>query len=378
MQIKDFIKRLIRRYLRPILLCALREEFNKLDELGTLCSMQEKLNKLNKLDTLCAMQEKSHKDISSYFNAVLSNQLALSAATEGNIIIHTPWYARKFFYLDKYKGSLCFGRTTTSEKKDKIFILSIPKSGTYFLGLIFNKLGFERSPIHGGSGGYGDWRGLSTEERAETSGKYSVIMPYTTQYQLVMPGQYLMSHIHDEKSIDFLRQNFDKVLFSIRDLRSVFISHLRHLLFLPNKKILGQAIDETYCTTEQLQKYFLTPPGDFSIIVQAAILTSKIINEKSVNVVRYEELVSHDRDKMSNSLKAISKVSGCLQEEVFQAVENSEGQETWTFFNEHSNPHKIWDDTIENLFKKHGLDVLNEKLGYSREYVEVSCTQHRI
>jgi hypothetical protein len=360
---------MIRLYLRPVLICALREDLNKLDKLDTLCAIREELNKLN---TLCAIREELHKDIPSYFNVVLNNQIALSANVEGNIIMHTPWNLRKSFYLEKYNGSLCFGRTTTSTKKEKIFILTVPKSGTYFLGAIFDKLGFERSPVHGLSDGYADWRGLSTEQRAKQSSEYQVKMPFTTQYHLVQPGQYLMSHINNEEVINFLRkQNFDQVLFTVRDLRSVFISSLRHLLFLHNKKIFGQVIAETYCTTAQLQEYFLNPPDIFFLTVHTARLAAKLINDKSVNIniVRYEEVVSHDRDKMSNSLKAISKVSGCTQEEVFQAVENSEGKETWTFFNEHSDPQRIWDEATEALFKNHGLDVLNEKLGYNREYV---------
>jgi hypothetical protein len=225
-------------------------------------------------------------------------------------------------------------------------------------------LGYEAAGW-GHSDRHGDWRGL-TLDQLKTPYRFAVRMPYSIQINLVQPGQFLMGHPYEIRSImDAKLLGLNKILLSVRDLRHVFMSVVRHSLYFYRLKILKEDISDTNIKSDQLLDFIKKSNG---WVGQFGKACAELKNDPITRLVRYEELVSHDQTKMTSSLLSIADVADCSIDEVFEAVEKTEGQETVTFFKQHSRLKGVWNDEIEALFKSYGLDVLNEQLGYSRDY----------
>ena len=312
--------------------------------------------------------------LSDYLDAILNNQIALASPAE-RLALHTPWRERKFFTLERTpEGELCFRRPVAPKKKKKIFVTSIPKSGTNFVSVILGHLGWEGIGKGRGQGfgvyshAYEDHCGLTLQEIAR-SPHLAVRLPYSGQINLVQPGQILLGHLNDYRAItDAKLLGLTQLLVIVRDLRHVCVSHKRHILHWHKAKILKENILNTKVTSEQMLDYFANPLECQSIAIISKVC-GELKSDPIAHFVRYEELTSHDRNIMEPSLRSIAKVTDCSEDEVFDAAEKAEGQETMTFFKQHSALKGVWNDEVEALFKSYGLDVLNEQLGYSRDYI---------
>lgn len=84
-----------------------------------------------------------------------------------------------------------------------MFVTTLPKSGTYFLGAILKELGFEDTEIHAGPS-LTDYRSKTREQSLHDHLRFQVHLPYGVQVFLTLPGQYLLGHINP----DLIRAKF--------------------------------------------------------------------------------------------------------------------------------------------------------------------------
>lgn len=306
--------------------------------------------------------------LTQWQRANLCNQISLANKAAGKRTIYSPWEKRKSFFLEfNEKGQLCFlANGNPASNPRRIFVNTIPKSGTYFLGAILAEMGIIGIPIHALTNNYADERGLPPGNVAKF-----ISLPLASQIPLMQPNQFLLAHIENYESSflgEWMFQKNDVILLTIRDLRHCILSYMRHLD--SDVDVEGHITVFTPCVNYSSDDMydFLKSKKCNDIFNTARCHLALMESQHKIFLIRYEELMSSDRDVMLPSMEALSSALGCSVSEVIRAVEKKRDTKTATFTGDHVKLDAIWTDKVEELFIAKGGDILNEKLGYAREY----------
>lgn len=309
--------------------------------------------------------------------ALFYNQVSLANSKPGKVPLFTPWCSSEnsqvLSLIRLESGQLCFQCTKNEQTRSgPVFISTIPKSGTWFVLGIVKILGFQSSQIV-----TNDSTGLDKnktdifkdgfrDDRPIHSGIHNE-MPYELQTSLILPGQILHGHTH---AAPFLRTHLNNpFILSVRDLRFILLSWLRYFAMIndPEKyKTIPSANsfspnDLIHC----INKYSVDAPFTLKACVKDAI-TLKTHN--MCCLVRFEELNALQIEQMRPSAEAIAVATGKSVEDVYEAIRKVRGQPTSTFSGELSKVDKIWTPEVEVAFIQAGWHLLNEQLGYPRDY----------
>ena len=289
---------------------------------------------------------------------VLANQIILSSMTgvEKTICIPGSSQTRLRLSVDK-QGRLCFKCPAPDLlARPQLFVNTLPKSGTYFIGGILSALGYQDIEIQSHPNDFFDYREKSNDDKLFFRRNYKVALPYTAQVGLVLPGQYLLSHIDEPTFRSSIGQN--RALLSIRDLRYSFISAFRFNYFRNNQ------VHADILTSANLCDAIKSPLGKFIINIAKGMVALK----DDFPVIRFEDLISRDIKTVEPALRVISDATASSMEAVFEAQKKVLDTETHTYSGQHSRMGDFWTPEVEELFVSAGGDVINEELGYPREY----------
>src|ERR1700719_544115 len=105
-------------------------------------------------------------------------------------------------------------------------VLSVPKSGTYFVEALYKRMGYQGVFVHAMDTYCNDWRfhEMARAEELRLVGNRDI--PVTTLSRLVLRGQILVSHCRRTAAIAAALRGFKKI-YLYRDLRETFVSHAR-------------------------------------------------------------------------------------------------------------------------------------------------------
>jgi hypothetical protein len=359
--IKTFLLTFVRRIMgTQSLYSEMHEVRSELAELKTLYYTVK--SNQDELKNLCNTIVNNVQTVQKLGSAIISNHILLHTCNNENNrkIFYIPFGPQENIFFDTIGDhSLCFKNNKDTPLGKRVFINTIPKAGTYFIGAVLNKLGFSDIEIHAGDAMFSDYRGKSIIEKQKLYDEYFVRLPYSVQVALTLPGQYLLGHV----SADVIRSvhKKEKILLALRDLRYCIVSHMR---FTYNRRHAGTAGIRKNFTPVDVIEYLTANHANFLFGMARECLSLK---DESY-IVRFEQLASDDLQSKIESARSICAVTGLSLEQVLDAIEKSYGESTLTFSGSLSQIEDLWSEEAEDLFVKHGGDILNEQLGYPRRY----------
>lgn len=259
------------------------------------------------------------------------------------------------------KHGLSFLPHEGNESLPEIVIVTLPKSGTYFWGKILSECGYQDIEIHGHEHRIADYRSLTLQEKLDNSPECGRWLPFYLQLSLLHKGQYLIGHM-PFNCLSYLREK--KFFITIRDLRTTIVSVLRFGLKIRNN---SRASWYHLGATEEGILAFLNSPTVQDIIFHAEELV-KWVSAFPDRVLRFEALNAPGSKEFTHIVDTISSLIGLDAENVTSAIERARGTSTVTYSGKPSSTQGIWSERVEEVFCAHKLDLLNEKLGYSRTW----------
>lgn len=243
----------------------------------------------------------------------------------------------------------------------RLFITTLPKSGTYFWGRILQECGYEDTEIHADGTCFMDYRRRTAEEKPAYFKEDTIKISFALQVQLIDHGQYLLGHL-PFYCVEFIKdENF---IVTVRDLRTVFISLLRFAqLRLPYAHTIWHSLG---CTEEALYTFICSPEAQ-ELIVAATELCCWVQNYPE-HVLRFEDLSQPKTDGYAKIVNYLGQQTGLDSTTVTAAIERARGAETKTWSGKLSVLEDFWSERIEEQFRLLGADVLNEQLGYDKDW----------
>lgn len=317
-----------------------------------------KLSEIEQLKNIIA-ERKMQTDQAVY--QINCNLLQLTTKMDKYQIQLRPSDKPLCLYASKY--GLSFSNVEGNENLPEIVIVTLPKSGTYFWGKILSECGYQDLEIHAGECMFADYRTLTLRERLDSPPDAECVhwLPFYLQLSLLHKGQYLLGHLSFSCSPYLNGKNF---FITVRDLRTVIVSWLRFC-----QKRSFHANDSWYGlgSTEEGVFTFLNSSYARDIIYYAKELV-QWVSAFPDRVLRFEALDSPDSKEFSHIVDTLSALTGLDAETVNSAIGRARGTSTMTYSGKPSSTQGIWSERIEEVFCAHGLDLLNEKLGYSRTW----------
>ena len=326
---------------------------------------------------LNSLQTAPVANLREWFNALFINQIMLMNNSSGMRTLLLPWSLnRKTFTVNLNKNKTFTVSPANDSPERRVFITTILKSGTNLLNLILLSLGFKPCGLHALDNRCYDYRfmpsGVYAYANYESNIKeIDLPIPFYALINLIPPGYFLPSHLKDFESIQRARRHgMDKILFTIRDLRHVHVSLMRHVMQRKGFKNTQNKSQEY--TSQHMAAYFSEKNNFgkylFTVINTGAKLAIALKQEENALCVCFEEITSKNKERMERSINSIYLATGKDPDDIFQAIQNSCGSETLTYTGKLSTLDRIWTQEVEDIFIATGGDVLNEQLGYPRHY----------
>lgn len=237
----------------------------------------------------------------------------------------------------------------------RLFVNSIPKSGTYFLERIMMNLGYTSARLHiGGRNVCDDYRFVDDSEIHVEPQLVRRIFPLNIIDPHVKQGEFLVGHVEYKDIVDKFKEDGFSVISMKRNLRDVLISLYNFKLHKVHSLGLGDDLWKSLSDDDRFIG-FLSYYENIDI-AHIKLMASLIADDESA--LRYEDLNTGSVFAASY----ISKELGVDIEIVKKTIDGARGQHTPTKSMEHAT--YFWDNRAEDFFIRSQLFNLNKKLGY--------------
>lgn len=259
------------------------------------------------------------------------------------------------------KHGLSFSAQEGNEYLPEIVIVTLPKSGTYFWGKILQECGYQDIEIHGQAHAIADFRTLTLQEKLDNPLEQVIWLPFHLQLSLLHTGQYLLGHLPFH-CLSHLRGK--KFFITTRDLRTAIVSWLR---FCQRRRCFADASWYSMGATEEAIFTFLNSAKAQEVFFYIEE-NAKWVSAFPDRVLRFEALNAPGSKEFTHIVATLSSLTGLDAETVNSAIDRARGSSTMTYSGKPSSTQGIWSERVEEVFCAHKLDLLNEKLGYSRTW----------
>lgn len=246
---------------------------------------------------------------------------------------------------------------------EKAIIISIPKSGTYFFAELLNMLGLEFTKLHISEHVFTDYRFATLNEARSMSEKFSVEMELENSIKFINTGQFAVGHLPCFDSVKMVLKNFKKI-FVYRDLRDVFISHLRFVCSTEREVKDTQSFRDLPDGVEKMLAHMKV--FRYFLIGEAEKLLGWL-NEKDVFITSFEDLYGDNGKKIQiEVINELCKFLNISYEQIdhdkimYQLIRTP----TITWSGNRSKREIFWNDKVESFFEEIGGKKINEQLGY--------------
>jgi len=247
----------------------------------------------------------------------------------------------------------------------KVILLTIPKSGTYMLASMVEKLGLVDLEVHLSESLLSDYRGMSLEEKVSQARLVNRDIPLQVASRMVQPGQFAVGHIPCSASTRNILSPFTRIL-CIRELRHALASYARFELkrIEADPEWLPDAREWASANTDTRRLHgFLSTFGEGYLALARSILSWA--HEPNVLVCRFEHLLGDEGPAVQESIAAaIALQVGMPRCLGIRTLREVVGKPTLTYSGQRTTLHGIWDDTAEAIFRRLGGPEVNEALGY--------------
>lgn len=241
-------------------------------------------------------------------------------------------------------------------------IISIPKAGTYMVGLLLERLGYRDSELHVSQTFLTDYRMMSVaEKRLPTFEERNYALPIGAAAQLIGDGQFLVGHLRAEDDARRALAGFSKV-FLYRNLVDATISHLRFLIDT------GRATPEAAWAKMEPSPAqvlgFLDDLGPF-LFDRAYRPLLGWLDEADVFAISFEEL-SGDRGLEHRTARLRELTHFLHLDEDLEQLLTSQvmGRQTKTLSSGRTRVEPYLDEAVRQAFRDLGVNALHDRLGY--------------
>ncbi len=263
------------------------------------------------------------------------------------------------------KGRLAFSPRHGDTDK-KVVVNTIPKSGTYLMALLLERLGVIDTKIHLFDTHFHDFRNRSLKEIVSMPSEFNVFVPIDQSSRLIHEGQFAVAHIGYLKENASVLSDFVQ-LHCVRNLRDVLVSHMRFTL--DSRLKTGPSGDwwrgrEGY---QLLTAYLGGPAKDY--IVTRILPMAAWFQKRDVLTLRFEELIGDDGEIAQRNCveKICDKLELPVPTDILTILQRDViGKETRTYTGSRSDHRNYWNDEVEEIFRDLGLDRVNAALGYGK------------
>lgn len=221
----------------------------------------------------------------------------------------------------------------------RLFILSLPKAGTYFLAEIAKNLGVPFSGLHISGHDYMDQREASPEELARDPDRFLVPSDLEASLALVRPGEFAVGHLPYAHAP--LLKGWDTV-FLVRPMRDVVVSSVKYY-----SKIAAPRHE-----SPEAFRFKTLPMGEEKILLwlslwgeEFAKLAASMEGWASGPTVTYDQLRSPEVVGKIFGQNATAAVTKALAADTITRSESASDHRAW------------WTDAVEHAFRSCGLDV---------------------
>jgi len=251
----------------------------------------------------------------------------------------------------------------------RVFIITIPKSGTYLMAKILENLGIVNCYVHIATDHMLDNRFLNDELLRVQPGLAMVHIPIEVSIQFIYPGQFSFGHIPFFDRGQNLLQDFKKI-FTYRDMRDIIISLVRYsnqrkfLFYKPEKLKLVKRFKECPFGTDKITLWFSIWGKEYSNLI-ASMVPWK--DRDDIFKLKFEEIMGDQGE--DSQLSVFKNLAAFLElnisdNKIEKALLDSIGSETITYSGKRSTYREWWNEELEELFISYEFKELNRIFGY--------------
>ncbi|CAN5184697.1 hypothetical protein BH11PSE14_BH11PSE14_09860 [soil metagenome] len=250
--------------------------------------------------------------------------------------------------------------TDQGNAPEPVFLLSIPKAGTYLAAEVMEALGVRSSKLHVDDGWASDFREF---RKGTKMWHYQFEMPVVDALALVLPGQFAVGHLPCSDQIRRRLDRFSRV-FIFRELRHAFVSWAR---FVINQDMDGGAADAARCMPDGPERvHWVMQLKSSEWLLPACRDMVAWRRVPGVLSIRFEDLAAERgpeaQGRVIDDLARHLEVP--LNDAARRAARACVGSGTLTWSGGMSALASHWDARLEAWFRSVGGPELNRTLGY--------------
>lgn len=259
-------------------------------------------------------------------------------------------------------------KPTQSACPHRVFVVSMPKSGTYLVSSILKQFGLVDIEVHISTSSFVDYRGQSIDEKLYKAREHVFNLPVEISTPLIRPGQFGVGHLPFDYRHKLLLNNFVRI-FTIRELRDSLVSYMR----FEHKRMARDPgryadrrkwLDESEPQARMLG--FLSAFG--ADVMQYFRQTMPWCSDPNSVVLQFEKMCGdygiEDQLSTVELIQNKLEVDTSLRPE--RIIRSSLGQETLTYSGSRTGYEEFWSHDAEIFFVENGGDEMNAAMGYSR------------
>ena len=244
----------------------------------------------------------------------------------------------------------------------KLFVTSMPKSGTYLAVEFFRVLGFHYTGLHLAQKTYIDYSKADLHSSTYHPETLRVNVPLWKSLRLINENAFACGHIGPKKINRLLLRRFN-VVFLQREVRSALVSYFK---FFKETGRQNAKNKKWYHIDSPVQSFsgFLEEQGDYRIRMYRNL--ANWVNISSVNILRFEWLISKDATNILSFLKRTIHDIDISTHYIEYLLDSVHTKKTITKSSNSSglNFNNCWSEDAEYFFQQHGGPNINSLLGY--------------
>jgi Sulfotransferase domain len=241
---------------------------------------------------------------------------------------------------------------------EPLFVISLPKAGTYLTAELLKALGYRFTGWHVGEVGCTDYSRSDLLEARRNPAKYTRSGSPETFLSQIRPGEFAVGHLPFTKEMVQATAGFKRIYLT-RDLRTALISYMR---FLEDTGRMGAASSPWFGLADRRLRVavFLqhTAPQILEQLYERMVGWSRI---ERTHLIRFEDLIS-DVPRATRTVEALAGFLGVNRGDAPSILEASLAATTLTKSDGLTRLDDYWSDEAEKWFHQSGTAALEARL----------------
>ena len=251
----------------------------------------------------------------------------------------------------------------------KVFVLSLPKSGTYMWSNLLKQLGYKFSNKHIA---YNFYQNIphDREEFFNEPQRFFVKSSLSESLKHINDGEFAVGHLPCTPEIIDLLEDF-KLIFSYRNLTDSLVSFINYTgNFKINKEKLWT--DESLPNTQRIEMYLRSDVIDFIRIANSVSGWKNLKSKDYFLEAEYKQVVNFD----SQVLERAAEFFGISTAQMCEKLQAAIAAPSFTKIENKLKNEDCQGDVFENFYTYYGLDNINQRFGFGQH--EVITKQDRV